>query len=231
MSAKLVWGYEAISIKVQPLHEGTRRSHGLSIRPLQTRAAYKNAWTVMCGRARGLARSGVQSDEVVNLHERTRCQDSRWELTLAQGESVACFRWRRDPGCVVEGKIRSSTTKERCQTTLASGKSGEVSVDRGRASSREWKWKTSCSKNMHGTDLTLEWHVGILLASQNMLTGSKVRCNPVGWKSTLTRWKRLYHIDFWYSTVSALQEINVSISSPLGSDRHPPLHRFGAHHT
>ncbi len=56
----------------------------------------KNAWTVMCGRAVGLAGTGAQSDDVVILHVCARCQDSRWELTLAQGESVACFQMDED---------------------------------------------------------------------------------------------------------------------------------------
>lgn len=75
----------------------------------------------------------MQRDEVVNLHVCAPCQDSRWELTLDIGKSVACFRWTGIPGCAVEGRIGSLNTKE----TLASGQSGQVSVDRGWVSSRE----------------------------------------------------------------------------------------------
>lgn len=86
---------------VLPLLGGSWSLSDLSIRPLHT------TLVCVCGRALRLAASSVQWDEVVNLHECARCQNSRWELTLAQGASVACFRWRRIQGCVMENKIRS----------------------------------------------------------------------------------------------------------------------------
>lgn len=154
VSKACVWGYEEISSKSDHFMNGpggyiTRPAPDLPIRPLRTRAAYKNARTATCGRAQVLARSSMQRDEVVNLHVSVRCQDGRWELTLAQGESVACFRWMRISGCVVEGKIKSSTTKERCQMTLAWGKFGEVSwTETGSAAESEKEKQAAANRCM-----------------------------------------------------------------------------------
>lgn len=70
----------------------------------------------------------------------------------------------------------------------------------------------NCSKNMHGINLKYQqWHVAILLALQNVLTSSKVKPNPIGWKSTLTRWKSLqYRKPYWFLIFNCVSSLHFS---------------------
>ena len=73
-------------IQLFPPSDPGRSRPDLSIRPGRSCADELRVW---CG-------TSVRSDKMVNLHVCARCQDSRWELTLAWGESVACLGWRED---------------------------------------------------------------------------------------------------------------------------------------
>lgn len=115
------------------------------------------------------AKSSLQWYEVVNLHVRVRCQENRWELTLAQSESVAFFRWRRGPGCVVD-------------------------FDKQLKRSAKWLWRAAVDyvsglmlvelmkpKKKYGINL-------LYTCTQNMLTSSEVTPDQISWQSHRARW-------------------------------------------
>lgn len=134
-------------------------------------------------------------------------------------------------------RVQSGTwpvTKERYQMTLASGKSGEWSVDRG-PGQQHWKWKASCSKKMYGTNQILQWHVGILSALQNMLTSRKVRSNWLKIYSNqmeeLTAAQTILISNIWLCQQLKEQTLDFLLSSAVTVIHLQILHRFGAHHT
>lgn len=71
---------------------------------------------------------------------------------------------------------------------------------------------------MHRTDPILLPHVEITLALQNVLTSSKVRLNPIGWQSHLTKWQKLTTTQtLLISDICAcqqLKEYTLAVSSP-----------------
>lgn len=91
----------------------------------------------------GAARSQAQQLIYMCAHgARTADGSSRWH----KAKVLPVFRWRRIPGCAVEGRIRSWTAEQRCQTTL---ERGEVEADTRPGGSMRAKMEKICTTCSH----------------------------------------------------------------------------------